>query len=132
MVVIRRQRGFTLIELLIVIVVLAILVAIAIPMFLGQRDKAKDARTRTGVHQIEIGIQSYAVDHGDMYPAAVDSKADLVDLQGAPYLDSWPENPWSDAAMGSDPSAKGDYTYTRTNDGFTLVGHLSTGEFVVP
>jgi hypothetical protein len=84
------------------------------------------------VHQIEVGILSYAVDHGDVYPAAVDSQADLVDLHGAPYLDSWPKNAWTGVAMESDPSAKGDYTYTQTNDGFTLAGHLSTGEFVVP
>jgi prepilin-type N-terminal cleavage/methylation domain-containing protein len=131
-VVMGRQRGFTMIELLIVMVVLAILTAIGLPMFLGQRDKAKDAHTRSGVHTIEVGITSYAVDHGSVYPAAVDSKADLVDLDGAPYVDPWPENPWTDTAMESDPSAKGDYTYTRTNDGFMLAGHLSSGEFVVP
>ena len=120
------------IELLIVIVILAILAAIAMPLFLGQRDKARDARTRNSVHEIATGIMSYAVDRGDVYPAAVDSEADLVDSQGAPYLDSWPRNAWTDAPMKPDLSAKGDYTYTRTNDGFTLAGHLSTGEFVVP
>ena len=65
----RILGGFTLIELLIVIIIIGILAAIAIPMFLGQRDKAKESAVKGGVHNIELGIASYAVDNGDNYPA---------------------------------------------------------------
>lgn len=127
-----RQRGFTLIELLIVLVVMAILIAIVIPMFLSQRAKAKDADTKSGVRTIEVGIMAYALDHSDTYPPVLDSQADLVDESGNPYVDSWPTNSWRGEPMKSDPSAKGDYTYTLTGDSFTLVGHLSAGEFALP
>lgn len=43
----RRENGFTLIELTIVVVVLALLAAILIPSFLGQRDKADDAAAKS-------------------------------------------------------------------------------------
>ena len=65
----KGQGGFTLIELLIVIIIIGILAAIAIPMFLNQRDKAKESAVKEGVHSIQVGVQSYAVDNNDVYPA---------------------------------------------------------------
>ncbi len=113
----RRQQGFTLIELLIVIIVIGILAAIAVPMFLGQRDRAKEAAVKEGVHSIQVGLQTYAVDNKETYPTAVTS-AGL-----AAYVDRWPRNPWTKAAMINSTTVQGNYSYTRTSTTtYTLVG----------
>ena len=127
----REQHGFTLIELLIVIVVIAILCAIAIPSFLSQRNKAKDAAVKEGVHSLQVGVQSYALDHSDTYPGSI-TQSNLVDQTGKTYVDNWPKNPYTKASMASSAST-GDYTYTPTSNAYSLQGHLANGQqFTVP
>ena len=94
-------------------------------MFLNQRDKAKDSAVKEGVHSIQIGIQSYAVDANDDYPTEVNSTS-LAD-----YVDNWPNNPWENRAM-ADSTTKGDYTYEDLGTTFRLTGHMADDQsFVV-
>jgi type IV pilus assembly protein PilA len=125
----RNTGGFTLIELLIVIIIIGILAAIAIPMFLGQRDKAKESAVKGGVHNIELGIASYAIDNSDNYPTTgTVSKATLVDASGMSYVDNWPRNPWSaTAADMAEGATKGNYVYTSAITTFSLVGYGKSG-----
>ncbi len=66
----RRESGFTLIELLIVIAIIGILAAIAIPNLLNAVQRGKQKRTMSDMRALATAIEAYAVDNNNYPPAA--------------------------------------------------------------
>ena len=82
----KRQEGFTLIELMVVILIIGILVAIAVPVFFSARSSAEDGACQDNLRTIDGAIMTYSAATGGGYPAAV---ADMVPN----YLREEPECP---------------------------------------
>jgi type IV pilus assembly protein PilA len=57
------DRGFTLVEILVVVLMLGILAMIALPSFLGQRDKGQDTEAQTMVRTAMVALRTYETDH---------------------------------------------------------------------
>ena len=66
-----QEKGFTLIELLVVILIIGTLAAIALPAFLGQRQKAQDTEAKTAVRTAATAMKTYYTDTQDYSLATV-------------------------------------------------------------
>jgi type II secretion system protein G len=65
---VQKRSGFTLIELLIVVAIIAILAAIAVPNFLEAQTRAKVSRAKADMRSLTTALESYAVDSNGKYP----------------------------------------------------------------
>jgi type IV pilus assembly protein PilA len=65
-----EESGFTLVELLVVMLILGLLAAIAIPSFFNQREKAKDSSAKEAVRTAETAMETFATDNGGSYAGA--------------------------------------------------------------
>jgi general secretion pathway protein G len=94
---IKNSRGMTLLEIMIVLAILGSLMAILLPKFLGQGEKAKVKETGIVMGQLMTALNMYYTDCGK-YPAALDglSAADsaCTNWGPEPYLKKVPVDPW--------------------------------------
>ena len=115
-----NEEGFTLIELLVVIIIIGILAAIAIPVFLSQRQKGYDAGVKSDLRNLATAEESYLTDYG-AYTADINTDANGLE-----------------STEGFKPSSDSDYTTggsstnltvtVKTNQGYCEEGKSASGK----
>ena len=116
----RKQEGFTLIELMVVVVIIAILAGLVIPRFMGETDKAKQAKAKMQIESLESALKMYKLDNGS-YPTTEQGLKALVETptvgnlpknwrQGG-YLEKGkvPKDPWDHEYVYVSPGSHGDF-----------------------
>lgn len=92
----KRNKGFTLIELMVVIVIIGILVAIAMPNFVASQKRAKFASVKANARVLQTAVETYNIDNGN-YPDRISS----IKSSGSYKIFKNPFTNYSDSATTS-------------------------------
>ena len=109
----RNDTGFTLIELMIVVLIIGILAAIAIPNFVAMQDRAKEGSTKSNMHTFQLAAEDYATINEGRYATAASTVAT--------ELPTAFKNPWTGQAGDGNAWMNGTASGTHGIVGYSAV-----------
>ena len=111
------HKGFSLIELMIVVVIIGVLAAIAIPNYISMQNRAKEGSVKANAHSVQLAVEDYAVRNDGTYP-------DLADIDASMFPGgAYPNNPFSGVPITIAAPA-----FSQGNIGFALAAGIYTVE----
>ncbi|MFS2029624.1 MULTISPECIES: type II secretion system protein [unclassified Curtobacterium] len=116
-----NDKGFTLIELLVVVIIIGILAAIAIPIYIGVQNNAKDSSVQNDVSNLKTAVVAQQTNSG-AYPAKFTA---LNGTTATPSSFPSPAATWTDAGATLGTNTKS-LSYGPSATGFCIIGTSTT------
>ena len=125
----RREGGFTLIELMIVVAIIGILAAIAIPLYANVQGRARVAKVQADLRTLASAVGMYQAHTGSLPAALTDLTVTVSNGAGqtaGPFMASIPTAPsggsptWSAYSAAYSSNANGTFALTASGDGTTI------------
>ena len=115
------DAGFTLVELLVVVVIIGVLVAIAIPMYLNYRKGAANKSAESDVRAAVSAVELYYTENGNKYPTETGKNSASGKLELAAQTDGKP------ATVNVSPDNTLRYAVTGSGTGYVICGTNTDG-----
>ena len=87
------RQGFTLIEILVVVAIIGMLGAVAVPAYMNSLADARVATTRSLIANVDVAVKSYNMKHGK-YPESLEVLQEPQEDGGDPWLEGEAVDPW--------------------------------------